>query len=98
MDTINRLVGSNIRRIRIQQGLRLADLVDLISSAGMPMLKTTLSKLENSDRRISVDELVVISEALRVSTSTLLNEPECCGRCQGCPPAGFTCNECRRTG
>jgi transcriptional regulator with XRE-family HTH domain len=50
-------------------------------------------------RRVAVEELLVIAQALGVPPLMLASTPVGgrCGRCSGAPPPGFSCNTCGRT-
>lgn len=67
-----RIVATNIARFRGVRGLRLAGLSERMTAVGRPMSVTTLSAIENGDRRADVDDLVAIAAALNVSPAALL--------------------------
>jgi transcriptional regulator with XRE-family HTH domain len=69
-------VGRNIRALREQQGLTLADLSARLDRLDYPMTINTLSKIERQARTIDVDDLEVISTALDVSPDYLLGDPD----------------------
>ena len=70
------VVRRNIRRIRRSQDLTLDQLSDLTQAAGMKILRTGLSKLENGAMRINVDHLMVLADALGVHPAELLTDNE----------------------
>lgn len=69
---IGRLVAENVQDLRERSRLKQADVVERLSEQGVKMLKTTLSKIENGQRSITVDELVALAYVLEVSPLVLL--------------------------
>ena len=67
-----RIVATNVARFRGLRGLRLAGLSEKMTAVGRPMSVTTLSAVENGDRRADVDDLVAISAALGISPAAML--------------------------
>ncbi len=55
--------------------MRLEDVADLMSFHGRRMSKATLSQVENRQRRIDVDDLMVFARVLKVSPLDLLMPP-----------------------
>ncbi|QIY72066.1 helix-turn-helix transcriptional regulator [Streptomyces sp. RLB1-33] len=68
-------VGENVKRIRRARNLDQKDVSAILKSLGRPMLPTVLSKIERGERRVDVDDLVAIAEALNVSPAALLLPP-----------------------
>ncbi|MFF3911780.1 helix-turn-helix domain-containing protein [Streptomyces sp. NPDC001848] len=68
-------VGENVKRIRRARNLDQKDVSALVGSLGRPMLPTVLSKIERGERRVDVDDLMAIAEALNVSPAALLLPP-----------------------
>lgn len=95
---VNQRVASNVKRLRKLRHMQQLDLAAKMTADGVPMRNGTISKLENSDRAISVDELAALAKALGVSPLDLLCEPQYrCDQCQDQAPRGYTCNACGRT-
>lgn len=67
-----RTVATNIARIRKSKQLSLKDLEGLSAGRGRRMSFSSLSKIENGDRRVDVDDLMVLAQVLDVSPLTLL--------------------------
>lgn len=67
-----RTVATNVARFRAIRGLRLAGLSERMTIVGRPMSVTTLSAIENGDRRADVDDLVAIAAALDISPAAML--------------------------
>jgi len=65
------LVGSRLRRVRLQRGLTLTDVAE---EAGIS--KSTLSRLENGQRRPSLELLLPLAEIYRVPIDDLVGAPE----------------------
>lgn len=72
-------VAERVGEARAHARLTQQQVVDRLAEQGLSMLKTTLSKVENSQRGIAVDELVALATALNVSVLDLL-PPECATR------------------
>jgi transcriptional regulator with XRE-family HTH domain len=66
----------NVRVIRRVRGLRLADLADRLCDLGNPIRINGLSKIENRDRRVDVDDLIALAAALDVHPLALLATPK----------------------
>jgi transcriptional regulator with XRE-family HTH domain len=67
-----RLVAENVRRFRELQQLSLDDLSRRMTEVGWPIIASGLSKLERGARRIDVDDLTALAEALKVDPTRLL--------------------------
>jgi transcriptional regulator with XRE-family HTH domain len=67
-------VRANIAQVRKEQGLTLRDVADRLKQAGWPMAHNTVSEIERGARRVDVDDLVALAEALGVSTAALLGD------------------------
>lgn len=65
-------VAERISQIRRLRNLTLQDVRDELGRLGHPLLLSTLSKIENGQRRIDVGDLVAIALALQVTPLTLL--------------------------
>lgn len=72
-------VRQNIRNLRTEQGLRLADLSEMLKEQGHPLELNTLSRVEQGKRAIDVDDLVAFARALDVSPARMLDDPEAVG-------------------
>ncbi|MFC5930216.1 XRE family transcriptional regulator [Cryobacterium melibiosiphilum] len=68
-------VAHNIRARRRALNLTLEDLSALMNSLNRPMSKATLSQIENTNRRIDVDDFVAFAMALEVTPLDLLEVP-----------------------
>jgi transcriptional regulator with XRE-family HTH domain len=69
-------VAANVARLRKRAGLTLTDLSERMAAVGRPMLTTGLSKIENGQRSVDVDDLVALALALEVNPNALLLPPE----------------------
>jgi transcriptional regulator with XRE-family HTH domain len=65
-------VAANIRRIRELVGMTLQDVSDRLTELGRPIARSGLSKIESGHRRVDVDDLVAIANALGVTADRLL--------------------------
>jgi transcriptional regulator with XRE-family HTH domain len=65
------LVGPRLKRIRTQRGVTLTDLAERTGIS-----KSTLSRLENGQRRASLELLLPLAEAFRVPLDDLVGAPE----------------------
>lgn len=71
---VSQRVAANMKKLREQHGggMTLEVLARRMAAAGRPILKSGLSKVEQGDRRVDVDDLVAIAIALGVNPSRLL--------------------------
>lgn len=71
----NTHVANNIRTARQAIGMDLRTLSDGMAQAGRKLSPSGISKLEAGDRRVDVDDLIVIAYLLRTSPAALLTPP-----------------------
>lgn len=67
------VVRANLSAHRQQTGLRLEDVSASLKASGWPVSVSALSRIENGERRIDVDDLTALAAALGVSPIVLLN-------------------------
>lgn len=65
-------VRANVRRLREEQRLSLQELADRVTGLGRAMQQSTVSKIEQGDRRVDVDDLMALALALDATPNTLL--------------------------
>jgi transcriptional regulator with XRE-family HTH domain len=65
-------VSANIRRLREQRRMSLADLAQELARVGRPMAASAVHKVETGERRADVDDLVAFALALEVTPYALL--------------------------
>lgn len=65
-------VAANVKAVRVERRLTLGQLAERMTELGRPVLKSGLSKLEQGQRRVDVDELVALALALEVTPNRLL--------------------------
>lgn len=70
-----REVARNVRRLRDARGLSTTELSRLLAEVGRPILPTGITKIEQGDRRVDVDDLMALAVVLRVHPSALLLPP-----------------------
>lgn len=73
-------VATNLRTARQAIGMDLRTFADRIKETGRAMSASALSKVENGDRRVDVDDLTVFAYILQTTPAALLTPPE------GAPP------------
>ena len=71
-----KLVKANLRRLREEEHLSLHELSERLATLGRPILPSGLSKIEQGSRRVDVDDLVALADALRTVPSRLLRGRE----------------------
>lgn len=69
---VGHVVAAQIRRLRDRRQLSLQALSDRLDALGRPILPSGLSKIEQGDRRVDVDDLVAIADALETIPSRLI--------------------------
>lgn len=87
------IFGARVRRVRKRQGLTCAQVCVKARISGHNLL----NRIENAQSEPGLFRAARIAEALGVSLDALLAPPEC-GTCDGLPPAGFLCPDCRTRG
>ncbi|WP_206499121.1 helix-turn-helix domain-containing protein [Rhodococcus sp. KRD175] len=67
-----RTAAANVKRLRETQRLSYAEMSRVLDGLGRPIATLGLSRIENGERRIDVDDLLALAQALGVSPLTLL--------------------------
>ena len=80
---VGHTVKAQVRRLREQRELSLQALSDRLETVGRPILASGLSKIEAGTRRVDVDDLVALAEALGTTPDDLLTASEAAPRSQG---------------
>jgi transcriptional regulator with XRE-family HTH domain len=65
-------IGRNLRQLRDERGVKLAELSDRMGQLGQPLGITGLSKVENGKRGVDLDELAALARALNVPPLLLI--------------------------
>jgi transcriptional regulator with XRE-family HTH domain len=86
-------VAANLRAARRAIGMDLRTLAARVKEAGRAMSAAALSKIENGDRRVDVDDLAVFAYVLGTTPAALLTPPPDTGAPTGVPEATFTQEE-----
>jgi transcriptional regulator with XRE-family HTH domain len=68
----NEVVAANLRKVRQSTGVDLRELSARIKTTGRVISPSALSKIENGDRRVDVDDLTVFAYALETTPAALL--------------------------
>lgn len=66
----------NIKRVRAERGMTQAALADELARVGRPIPLASIAKIEAGDRRVDVDDLVALAEALGAPFDQLLADPD----------------------
>jgi len=85
--------GKRARKARLERRWSVREMAD---RSGGVLSPSTITRAERG-REIVLGAALAIAGALGLTASELLAEPEC-ARCDGNPPAGFSCPDCDRTG
>jgi transcriptional regulator with XRE-family HTH domain len=72
---VGQAVKYHVRRLREREQLSLQDLSDRLTFLGRPILPSGISKIEQGDRRVDVDDLVALAHALSTAPNELLRVP-----------------------
>lgn len=72
----NTHVAANLKHARRSIGMDLRTLSAKIGEAGWLISASAISKIENGDRRVDVDDLTVLAYALGTTPAALLTPPE----------------------
>lgn len=90
-------VLTKVRMLRRKRGLSLRRMAEETQKLRRTLTADALNKIELGVRRIDIDDLFALAEALNVTAAQLLEPPEECSTCKGRPPAGFSCLACGAT-
>lgn len=90
-------VRRNLLRLRTGRGLTVNQLASLCEKLGRKIPQSGLTRIELGERRVDVDDLLVLARALNVSYTQLIEPPSPCASCHGTPPVGFSCLACGAT-
>jgi transcriptional regulator with XRE-family HTH domain len=92
----NEAVAANLRKVRQSTGVDLRELSARIKTTGRVISPSALSKIENGDRRVDVDDLTVFAYALETTPAALLRPAsEEAQAPAGVPEGQFTPEEIR---
>lgn len=69
-------VAANIRAARHAIGMDLRTMSERLAAMGRKLSTSGISKVENGDRRVDVDDLTAIAHLLRTSPAALLTPPD----------------------
>ena len=72
---VGHLVAAQIRWERQRKHLSLHQLSERLAAVGRPILPSGLNKIEQGTRRVDVDDLVALADALRTVPGALLQGP-----------------------
>ena len=92
----NQQVAANLRRARQSIGVDLRELSARIKETGRTVSPSALSKIENGDRRVDVDDLTVFAYALETTPAALLAAGEDAPALAGVPDGQFAPEEIER--
>ena len=67
-------IGSNLKKIRILNGLSKEQLIAQLNLLGLDLDRTSLSRIENQNREVYDYELVYFSKALKVNIVDLYDD------------------------
>jgi transcriptional regulator with XRE-family HTH domain len=68
-------VAENVKRLRGREHVSVRELSKRLQAAGRPILPSGITKLEQGVRRVDVDDLVALADALGVSPLRLMEDP-----------------------
>ena len=89
----NQQVAANLRRARQSIGVDLRELSARIKATGRTVSPSALSKIENGDRRVDVDDLTVFAYALETTPAALLTPADDAVAPAGVPEGEFASEE-----
>lgn len=73
---VGQQVAENIARLRARDNLKQQELAERLQTAGRPITASALSKVEQCDRRVDVDDLMALAICLYATPNQLLLPPE----------------------
>lgn len=90
---LGRTMARNVRRLRTARGLSTREMAALLAEQGRPIPATGVTRIEQFQRSVDVDDLAAIAAVLEVEIGELLSL-EACVTCNNQPPEGFICRAC----
>jgi transcriptional regulator with XRE-family HTH domain len=91
----NAHVAANLRSARQAIGMDLRTFAERVKETGRAMSASALSKIENGDRRVDVDDLTVFAYILQTTPAALLTPPTGAKPSTGVPESRFNAEEIR---
>lgn len=70
----NNVIGSNIRRIRKEKGIGQTELVKMLQLKDVEITRETLVKIESGRQHIKLEQLIGVSQVLRIDYRFLLEK------------------------
>ncbi len=70
--TVAAVVAENVLRLRKQRGLTVRQLSERLAELGAPILASGITKIEQQQRKVDVNDLVALAAALNTSPAVLL--------------------------
>ena len=68
------IVGAKVEKLRKEKNIKQRELVAMLQSRGMDISETSMSRLEGQIRLVQDFEVVILADALGVTTEYLLRE------------------------
>ena len=68
------IVGAKVEKLRKEKNIKQRELVAMLQSRGMDISETSMSRLEGQIRLVQDFEVVILADALDVTTEYLLRE------------------------
>lgn len=75
-ETVRKVVGDNIRRIRGVRDMTVRDLSARLTELGLKLSASGISEVENATRKVPADELLIVAIALQTSLIDLFMPPD----------------------
>ena len=101
-DAVERRFLAVARLARKRRGWSQGQVAEAMAAQGWPWHQQTVAKAEQRGRLVRLGEAVTLAAILDIDLSAFVDgEPEPwrpCRVCAGKPPAGFTCDTCRKSG
>ena len=91
----NAHVAANLRAARQAIGMDLRTFAAKVKETGRAISPSALSKIENGDRRVDVDDLTVFAYILQTTPAALLTPPEDAALPTGVPDGPYSAEETR---
>lgn len=66
------IIGSNIRRIRLEKGIGQTELVKQLQLMDVDITRETLVKIESGKQHIKLDQLIMINKILKSNYENIL--------------------------
>ena len=87
-------VARNLRRLRRANGFTTQELENRLSKIGHRIARSSITNMEQGRREASLEDVVALGNVFGLPDPWAMTRQSACVKCNGFPPAGFSCLTC----